>query len=69
MIRAAVDSHLRQKMVFSTYVLSMQRKGVRSKTLHQDDVLKWSDMSTREHNIAENFTLGGIQKSLNYYGY
>jgi len=64
MIRAAVDSHL----VFSTSVLSMQRKGVRSKTLHQDDMLKWSDMSTRDHNIAANFPLGGIQLSLNHYG-
>ena len=55
-------------MVISTSVPSMQRKGVRSKILHQDDVLKWSDMSTRDHYIAENFTLGGIQQSLNHYG-
>jgi hypothetical protein len=55
-------------MVISTSVLSMQRKGVRSKTLHQDGVLKWSDMSTRDHYIAEHFTLGGIQQSLNHYG-
>jgi hypothetical protein len=55
-------------MVISTSVLSMQRKGVRSKILHQDDVLKWNDMSTRDHYIAENFTLGGIQQSLNHYG-
>jgi len=55
-------------MVFSTSVLSMQRKGVRSKTLHQDDMLKWGDMSTRDHNITENITLGGIQQSLNHYG-
>ena len=60
MIRVAVDSHLRQKMVFSTSALSMQGKGVRLKTLHQDGVHKWSNMSTRDHNIAENVTLGGI---------
>jgi hypothetical protein len=55
-------------MVFSTSLLSMQRKGVRTKTLHQDDVLKWSDMSTRDHFIAEHFPLGGMQQSLNHYG-